>query len=85
MLPARKLKDLQGPKSRSRPLPRDAMLPPNEMCFRCTVLEKWHQNFQSQNFRSRLFFFGIAKKVLRKVCQPNVNEKRNLMVLVSVA
>ena len=46
MLTARKLKELQGPKSRSRPLPSDAMLPQNEMCFRCTVLEKCHQNFR---------------------------------------
>ena len=44
-LPAQKLKELQGPKSRFQPLPRDAMLPQNEMCFRCTVLEKWHQDF----------------------------------------
>ena len=33
-LAAQKLKELQGPKSRSGPLPRDAMLPPNEICFR---------------------------------------------------
>ena len=44
-LAAQKLKELQGPKSRSQPLPRDAMLPPNEMRFCCTVLEKCHQNF----------------------------------------
>ena len=31
------------------------------------------------------FFFWSPKKVLRKVCHPNGNEKRNLMELVSVA
>ena len=31
------------------------------------------------------FFLGSPKKVLRKVCLPTGNEKRNLMVFVSVA
>ena len=30
-------------------------------------------------------FFGSPKKVLRKVCHPKGNEKRNIMALVSVA
>ena len=33
----------------------------------------------------KAFFFGSRKKVLRKVCHSKRNEKRNLMVLVSVA
>ena len=31
------------------------------------------------------FFSGSPKKVLRKVCHPTGNEKRNLKALVSVA
>ena len=31
------------------------------------------------------FFFGVRKNVLRKVVHVKVNEKRNLMALVSVA
>ena len=31
------------------------------------------------------FDFRSPKNVLRKVCHPKVNEKRNLMALVSVA
>ena len=31
------------------------------------------------------FFFGSPEKVLRKVCHPKGNEKRNLIALVSVA
>ena len=34
---------------------------------------------------SPCFFLGGPKKVLRKVCHPKGNEKRNLMALVSVA
>ena len=34
---------------------------------------------------SQVFFFGSPKKVLREVCHPKGNEKRNLMALVSVA
>ena len=34
---------------------------------------------------SQVFFLASPKKVLRKVCHYKVNEKRNLMALVSVA
>ena len=34
---------------------------------------------------SQVFFFGSPKKLLRKVCHPKGDEKRNLMTLVSVA
>ena len=57
-----------------------------EVCYRLVSFPPKVKNFRfwpkTMDYSP---WFGVPKKVLRKACQLNVHEKRNLVALVSVA
>ena len=88
MLITPKLQELLRPTFGLKPLLLGAISIPKLIRFRCTVVEKWSKfsDFGQKPWTIvHGFVSGSPKNVSRKVCHSIVNEKRNLMALVSAA
>ena len=55
-----------------------------ELIIKVKIFRFWPKTMDYKSITHGLIFGG-PKKVLRKACQLNVHEKRNLVALVSVA